>query len=277
MSEKNDQQGLPNWALPALSWLVSFYFLFGFAFNTEYPPDRSLFAGDALFIFLWLFFLFLPFFSKVKIGKLLELEREVGRTKQDLQDFKIETRNSLAVLSTNVNTMGNMTNQITVNVPASQDSQSAKPSEERQVAKPLDEQLQSARPIEDLQAAKSEVSGPARQAVADATASDAAESLAINPKNSLAPNSRGEAYLSLGRFEDAVRGATTALETNPKDSIALRIRAEAYRLLGQYDGAVRDATASLEIDPKSNFALNARSEAYLGLGRFEDAIRDATA
>lgn len=117
---------MPMWAMPALSWLVSFYFMVGFTVNVGFPPERSLLIGDGVFVFFWLFFLFLPFFNKVKLGKWLELEREVSRTKQELQDLKVEMRNSIAVLSTNVNTIGNMTNQITVNIPSLQELQSAK-------------------------------------------------------------------------------------------------------------------------------------------------------
>jgi hypothetical protein len=125
LSEEKDQR-MPGWAMPVLSWFISFYFLVGFTANVGFPPDRSLITGDSLFVFLWLFFLFLPFFKKIKIGKLLELEREVRQAKQELQDFKMEMRNSVAVLSTNVNTIGSMTNQITVNIPGLQEMQVAK-------------------------------------------------------------------------------------------------------------------------------------------------------
>lgn len=116
MSEASKRQ-MPAWGLPALSWLVSFYFLLGFAANVGFPPDRNLLIGDALYVGLWLFFLFLPFFSKIKIGTLLELEREVTRAKEELREFKAEVRTSMSVLSTNVNTIGGMTNQVTVNIP----------------------------------------------------------------------------------------------------------------------------------------------------------------
>jgi hypothetical protein len=108
---------IPEWALPALSWIVSLYFLAAFVANVGFPPDRKLFAGDAFYAFLWLLFLFLPFFNKVKIGAILELERDVAKAKEDLQDFKVEVRNSMSVLSTNVNTIGGMNNQVTVNLP----------------------------------------------------------------------------------------------------------------------------------------------------------------
>jgi anion-transporting ArsA/GET3 family ATPase len=125
MNAKADQK-MPPWALPAFSWLVSFYFLLGFVANVGFPPDRKLLVGDALYVLLWLFFLFLPFFSKIKIGSFLELERELERAKEDLREFKAEVRNSMAVLSTNVNTIGGLTNQVTVNIPGSAELREAR-------------------------------------------------------------------------------------------------------------------------------------------------------
>lgn len=96
--DEGSKNQMPIWALPALSWLVSFYFLLGFVSNLGFPPDRSLLTGDALYVFLWLFFLFLPFFKKIKIGSVLELEREVERAKEELREFKAEMRTNLSVL-----------------------------------------------------------------------------------------------------------------------------------------------------------------------------------
>jgi hypothetical protein len=111
---------MPPWGLPALSWLVSFYFLLGFIVEVGFPPKIDVKLGHLLFAALWLFFLFLPFFRKIKIGY-LELERELEQTKAELKEFKAEVRNNLAVISTNVNTMGNLSNQVTVNVPVTTD------------------------------------------------------------------------------------------------------------------------------------------------------------
>jgi hypothetical protein len=111
------EPNLPAWALPVLSWLVACYFLLGFVVNVGFPPRGELLVGHALLVLLFLFFLFLPFFTRIKIGKFLELEREVAKAKEELQEFKAEVRNSMSVLSTNVNTIGGMTNQVTVNIP----------------------------------------------------------------------------------------------------------------------------------------------------------------
>src|SRR5258706_16152405 len=105
---------MPSWALPALSWLVSFYFLAAFTANVGFPPDRRVLIGDALYVFLWLLFLFLPFFSKVKLGSVLDLDREGARAKEGLRGFKAEVRGNLSVLSPNANPIGGMTNQVTL-------------------------------------------------------------------------------------------------------------------------------------------------------------------
>jgi hypothetical protein len=131
--QKKDKK-MPTWAMPALSWIISFYFLLGFVSNVGFPPDRSLLVGDGVYVGLWLFFLFLPFFSKVKVGQLLELEREVERAKEDLHQFKSEIRNSLSVLSTTVNTIGSMTNQVTVNIPGLSELQRAREEVEHRVS-----------------------------------------------------------------------------------------------------------------------------------------------
>lgn len=124
---------MPIWALPALSWLVSFYFLAGFVAHVGFPPSRSIFGSDVLYVAIWLFFLFLPFFNKVKVGSFLELERQVEKAKEeakqakdDLREFKAEVRSTLQVLSTNVNTIGGMSNQVTVNIPGLAELQQAR-------------------------------------------------------------------------------------------------------------------------------------------------------
>lgn len=140
------EYSLPKWGLPAFSWVVSFYFLLSFVMNVGFPPDRRLFTADFLYVFLWLFFIFLPFFSRIKIGAFLELEREVANARKELSEFKAEVRNSMSVLSTNVNTIGGMTNQVIVNVPAASDIRAARQAVEQEapdaadvVGAPLDD------------------------------------------------------------------------------------------------------------------------------------------
>lgn len=108
---------LPIWLLPLFSWVVSAYFFTGFIRDVGIPPSQTMSQSDAAYLGLWLFFLFLPFFRRVKLGRFFELEREIDRARSELSDFKSEVRSSLSVISTNVNTIGNQSNQVTINVP----------------------------------------------------------------------------------------------------------------------------------------------------------------
>jgi uncharacterized membrane protein YhdT len=60
---------IATWIFPLLSWIVAAYFLIGFLKKSGFPPAFSVeTAGLAIPALL---FLFLPFFKKIKIGKLL--------------------------------------------------------------------------------------------------------------------------------------------------------------------------------------------------------------
>jgi len=107
---------MPRWALPIISWLVAVYFLFGVITKVKFPPSIPANPEDCLLLFLFLFFLFFPFIKSIKIGKLLEIEREIEQTKDQLSEFRTEVRNNLSLLSTTINTV-TTSNQLTVNFP----------------------------------------------------------------------------------------------------------------------------------------------------------------
>lgn len=108
----SSEHKLPEWLIAVFSWIVSSYFLIGFLHAEGFPAAQILSPGDAALGFFGLLFLFLPFFEKIKIGKILELQREVEKAKDELGEFKAEVRNSMSVLSTNVSSISGMTNRI---------------------------------------------------------------------------------------------------------------------------------------------------------------------
>ena len=67
---------------------MSFYFLAGFIADVAFPPKPEIKAGHVLFLLAWLFFLFLPFFKRIKIGKFLELEREMEKARVEFKEFR---------------------------------------------------------------------------------------------------------------------------------------------------------------------------------------------
>lgn len=108
---------MPNWALPLFSWTVSFYFLLGFVAKMGFPPSPVLSSTDATYLAVWLFFLFLPFFKKIKIGKILELEREVEQTKNEVKQLRESVQQNFSLMASSINTISNFSNQVTVNLP----------------------------------------------------------------------------------------------------------------------------------------------------------------
>lgn len=117
---------MPNWGLPALSWLISFYFLLGFVVQMGFPPSSPITATEGTYLFLWLFFLFLPFFKKVKIGKLIELERDVQQAKEEVKQLREQVQNNFSVMASSISTISNLSNHVTVNLPGELAIQKAK-------------------------------------------------------------------------------------------------------------------------------------------------------
>jgi hypothetical protein len=78
----------------------------------EIPPIFLVLSGIGILLIL------LPFFKRVKVGE-LEIEREIEQTKNELSEFKNETRNTLTVVSTQISAVASIKNQnqITVYVP----------------------------------------------------------------------------------------------------------------------------------------------------------------
>jgi hypothetical protein len=77
-----------------------------------------------IFLAIGLLLILLPFFKKVKIGT-VELEREVQQTKKEISDLRTEVRQQISILSTNMNTIGNLSNQVNLYLPAAQDIKNA--------------------------------------------------------------------------------------------------------------------------------------------------------
>lgn len=120
-----DGQTLPTWGLAAMSWLLAFYFLIAFHLKCGFPPDLPVSASEMTFLVSGIFFILLPFFNKIRIPKIIELERTVQETKKELKTFQEHTSNMLAVISTSINTINN-SNTTNIILPPRQDYVEAK-------------------------------------------------------------------------------------------------------------------------------------------------------
>jgi len=90
-------------------------------------------------------------------------------------------------------------------------------------------------------------------------------------------NQRGQAYLQMKQFDQAIADFTTALKYNPAAAGVLSDRANAYNAIGKFDLAVKDADATLRIAPNNAVAYNAKGAALTQTGDFDAAIEAFTA
>ena len=96
---------MPKCLLPILSWIVSAYLLSGVIYRLSFPPSASLTLYEILFLVLGVFFLFLPFFTKIKIGKIIELERCISETKKEISDLRTFVQQNISILASSVSTV----------------------------------------------------------------------------------------------------------------------------------------------------------------------------
>ena len=97
---KNDS-GERFWLFLVPCWGLSTVFLVVFLINSGVPPKTPTAIYDLTYLIASLVLLLLPFVSRVRLGKLLEFERELDKTREDVKDFRNETRQMFFLLSSN--------------------------------------------------------------------------------------------------------------------------------------------------------------------------------
>ena len=104
-------------AFGIVSWAISVYFFVVFHISAGFPPRDPVSTSDWLLLGVAGLFFVLPFVSRLKIGNAIEVERKVKEVQETVQEFKEETRNSLALLSNAITTVSNISNTVTVSLP----------------------------------------------------------------------------------------------------------------------------------------------------------------
>ncbi len=86
--------------------------------------------------------------------------------------------------------------------------------------------------------------------------------------------SRGQTYLQMGKFEDALADLSRAIELDDKYAWAIASRGQTYRQMGKFEDALADLSRAIELDDKYAWAIASRGVTYLQMGKFEDALAD---
>lgn len=101
-----------------ICWCIGFYLFRVTTLRIDLDNTESV---DPLIFFLLIFsigLILLPFLKSLKIGKVIELEREIEETKQELKETKTELRQSISVALATVNTsINSLNNSINITIP----------------------------------------------------------------------------------------------------------------------------------------------------------------
>ena len=99
------------------------------------------------------------------------------------------------------------------------------------------------------------------------------KSLDLKP-TSLAYSNRGEAYINVGEYDDAIADYDRIIAIDPNDAAAYNNRGTAKVHKGDYEGAISDCDRAITIDPNNAAAYDNRGVAKLSIGDYDGAIDD---
>jgi tetratricopeptide (TPR) repeat protein len=94
----------------------------------------------------------------------------------------------------------------------------------------------------------------------------------VTQNNYIAHNDLGVAYLSLGRYQDALESCKQAIRIEPDYADAHNNLGNVYLSLGRWQYAIEAYKQAIKIKPDYADAHNNLGNAYLSLGRYQDAL-----
>ena len=101
------------------------------------------------------------------------------------------------------------------------------------------------------------------------------EALDIDPSSAIAAiawGRKGNCFVSLNQYEDAVDCYDRALEINPAYSSIWYIKGFVLGLLGQREEAIQSLDRAIEQNPEHHLAWRAKGECLQALGRYSEAL-----
>jgi len=104
------------WLRLGVCGLFSAYLLGMFHLTTDLRDLRTVPPAHYAILLMGVVIPLIPFVGRLRLGNLIDLERDLRSTKDDVREFKREIRQMISVISTSVNSMSNLTATTNVNI-----------------------------------------------------------------------------------------------------------------------------------------------------------------
>ncbi|MEQ8192140.1 MAG: tetratricopeptide repeat protein, partial [Candidatus Eremiobacterota bacterium] len=82
-------------------------------------------------------------------------------------------------------------------------------------------------------------------------------------------NTRGQVFIKLGKYKEAIKYFDKAIEINPKDVEAWNNKGYTFIKLGKYEEAIKCFDKAIEINPKDAEAWNNKGHAFKEMCKYE--------
>ena len=105
----------PSWLSVVITIVISLYLLILFHLTVNLANPQNIQPIHYLVLLLGVLIPLVPFIQKLRIGKIIELERNIQQQKEEVRDFKNEVRQLITVVSTSVNSISNLSNTTNLN------------------------------------------------------------------------------------------------------------------------------------------------------------------
>lgn len=113
------------WILLIVTWSIGITILIKVSNAISFDCPEMIRSIHLIFFLIGLSLILIPFSKSIKIGKLIEIEREINQAKEEIKDFKTQINQSMTLISSSINaSISSMNSNISITLPGQEELKS---------------------------------------------------------------------------------------------------------------------------------------------------------
>lgn len=110
------------WILLIISWVIGITLIVKVSNAICFDTPEKIHGMHLTFFLIGLLLILIPFSKSIKLGKLIEIEREITQAKEEIKDFKTQINQSLTLISSTISaSVSNLNSNININLPGQEE------------------------------------------------------------------------------------------------------------------------------------------------------------